>query len=143
VLELSADFLDSRPHGTNPSITFYCQLYLFRGEALRTRENWPAMISESISSGSAQTTTLGESAWKTVTARCFATDEADFAVVHVSAMPNLRVPMPENLFVDNVKLVLRTQPKLPVRVIHTPIANEFRQDTMLNRSVIAEPEISE
>lgn len=143
VLELSADFLDSRPQGTNPSVTFYCQLYLFRGDALRAHENWPAMISESISSGSAQATTLGKSDWKTVTARCFTNEDADFAVVHVSAMPNLRVPMPENLFVDNVRIVLKTQPKLPVRVVHKPIANESRKNKTMNRSVTTEPKASE
>ncbi len=143
VLELSADFLDSRPNGTNPSITFFCQLYLFRGDATKAHENWPAIISESLSSGSAQAITLGESCWKTITARCFAAEDADFAVVHIAAMPNLRVPMPDNLFVDNVQLVLKTQPKLPVRIVENPVRSESNHNKLLPLSLKDKPATQE
>jgi hypothetical protein len=37
-------------------------------------------------------------------------------VVHVAARPNLRVPMPDGLFVDHVRLVTKAQPVLPVQI---------------------------
>jgi hypothetical protein len=74
---------------------------------------------KAIALGSAQVTTLGGSgdAWKHLTAKSLVSAEADFAVVQISARPNLRVPMPPQLFVDDVKLTLKTQPSLPVRVV--------------------------
>lgn len=119
LLELSASFLDARPANTKPSVTFFCQLFLFKGDADRVHQTWPNNISEAIASGSAQVTTLGGngSAWKQLTAKSLVSAEADFAVVQISARPNLRVPMPPQLFVDDVKLTLKTQPTLPVRVV--------------------------
>jgi hypothetical protein len=117
VLELSADFLDDRHVNSNPSVSFFCQVYLFRGDPTAAHQNWPMTIGDSLSSGSAQITTLGGGDWKTATARCFVPDEADYAVVHIAAVPNLRVPMPERLLADNVRLNLKTQPVLPVRVL--------------------------
>jgi hypothetical protein len=43
--------------------------------------------------------------------------DADFAVVQISARPNLRPAKLEGLFADDVKLSLKTQPALPVRTI--------------------------
>jgi hypothetical protein len=74
------------------------------------------VISEAALSGSAETTTLGKSGWRNVTAKCFVPSEVDFAVVHVAARPNLRVPMPNGLFVDDVRLVTKAQPVLPVHM---------------------------
>jgi hypothetical protein len=117
VLELSAEFLDARAANTNPSVTFLCQMFLFHGDPSAMSATWPVTIHEAISSGSAQTTTLGAGGWRRVTARCLAPAEADFAVVQLAARPNLRVPMPSALFADDVKLTLKTQPALPVRVV--------------------------
>jgi hypothetical protein len=115
VLELSAKFLDGRLQNSQPSVTFFCQIYLFRGEPKDIHEHWPEAIRDSISSGSAEVTTLGESGWREITARCLVPDPVRFAVVHLAARPNLRVPMPDGLFVDQVELVAKTQPMLPVR----------------------------
>jgi hypothetical protein len=115
VLELSAKFLDERSQNSQPSVTFFCQIYLFRGEPKDLHEHWPEAIRDSISSGSAEVTTLGESGWREITARCLVPDPIRFAVVHLAARPNLRVPMPDGLFVDQVELVAKTQPMLPVR----------------------------
>jgi hypothetical protein len=115
LLELSAKFLDARAANTKPSITFFCQIYLFRGDLTAMHETWPSRISEAVSSGSAEVTTMGDSGWRLVTARCLSVDEADFAVVHIAARPNLRGPMPANLFADDVKLTLKTHPSLPER----------------------------
>jgi hypothetical protein len=115
VLELSTKFLDERSQNSQPSVTFFCQIYLFRGEPKDLHEHWPEAIRDSISSGSAEVTTLGESGWREITARCLVPDPVRFAVVHLAARPNLRVPMPDGLFVDQVELVAKTQPMLPVR----------------------------
>jgi hypothetical protein len=114
-LELTASFLDERSANSQPSVTFFCQLYLFRGDGRSIHERWPEVISEAASSGSAEVTTLGMSGWRDVTAKCFVPNDVDFAVVHVAARPNLRVPMPDGLFVDHVRLVTKAQPVLPVQ----------------------------
>lgn len=119
LLELSASFLDARPNNTKPSVTFFCQIFLFKGDAANVHQAWPNNIPEAIASGSAEVTTLGGrgEVWKQLTAKSLVSAEADFAVVQISARPNLRVPMPPLLFVDDVKLTLKTQPALPVHVV--------------------------
>ena len=116
-LELSARFLDARAGNTQPSVTFFCQIYLFRGDLTTMHETWPTRISEAVSSGSAEVTTLGDSGWRLVTARCLSVEDADFAVVHIAARPNLRGPMPADLFADDVKLTLKTRPSLPEQIV--------------------------
>jgi len=119
VLELGANVCDARPYNTNPSVTFFCQLYLFQGDSAALHERWPQCIANTLASGSAQVTTLGnESAtWRSITAKCLVSADADFAVVQISARPNLRPAKLEGLFADDVKLSLKTQPALPVRTI--------------------------
>lgn len=119
VLELSADFLDDRPHNTKPSVTFFCQLYLFQGDPAGLHQSWPQSITDTLASGSAQVTTLGADAKGTrhLTAKCLVPAEADFVVIQISARPNLRPAKLENLFADDVKLTLKTQPSLPVRIV--------------------------
>lgn len=119
VLELSADFLDARPPNTKPSVTFFCQLYLFQGDPAALQQSWPQSIPDTLASGSAQATTLGTDAIGTrqLTAKCLVSAEADFAVIQIAARPNLRPAKLENLFADEVKLTLKTQPKLPVRIV--------------------------
>ena len=119
VLELSTDFLDSRPHNTKPSITFFCQLYLFQGDPAALHQGWPQNITDTLASGSAQVTTLGTDAkgTRTLTAKCLIHTEADFAVIQIAARPNLRPAQLDSLFADNVKLTLKTQPTLPIRIV--------------------------
>ena len=120
VLELSASFLDARAADSKPSVTFFCQIFLFRREAESLHQSWPHCIPEAIASGSAQLTTFGGSddGWERITAKSLVPTEADFAVIQISARPNLRVPMPPLLFADAVELTLKTQPNLPVRLVH-------------------------
>lgn len=105
-LELSANFLDTRPQNTKPSVSFFCQIFLLKGDAGSVYQTWPNNITEAIASGSAQVTALGGDggAWRQLTAKSLMSAEADFAVVQISARPNLRVAMPPGLFVDDVKL---------------------------------------
>ena len=119
VLELSAKFLDARPRNTKPSVTFFCQIYLFHGSSEKIHEAWPLNITDAISSGSSQITTLGDDAkgWKDIAARCLVPADADFAVIQIAARPNIRPAKLESLFADDVKLKLKTQPALPVRIV--------------------------
>ncbi len=119
MLELSADFLDVRPQNTKPSVTFFCQLYLFQGNPTALHQSWPQSITDTLASGSAQVTTLGTDAkgTRTLTAKCLVPAEADFAVIQIAARPNLRPAKLEGLFADDVKLTLKTQPSLPVRIV--------------------------
>jgi hypothetical protein len=119
VLELSARFADERPHNTNPSVTFFCQLYLFQGDPTQIYQSWPRSLSDALASGSAQVTTLGTDANgpRSLTAKCLLPAEADFAVIQIAARPNLRPAKLEGLFADDVKLTLKTQPQLPVRIV--------------------------
>lgn len=119
VLELSADFLDARPHNTKPSVTFFCQLYLFQGDSTTLHQSWPQNITDTLSSGSAQVTTLGTDAKgkRTLTAKCLVPTQTDFAVIQIAARPNLRPAKLESLFADDVKLTLKTPPSLPVRIV--------------------------
>ncbi len=119
VLELSADFLDARRPNTNPSVTFLCQLFLFKGDPEALHKTWPRNNADTVSSGSADVTTLGggPAVWKKVTAKCFVPADADFAVVQLAARPNLRPAKLESLFADDIQLTLKTQPRLPIRVV--------------------------
>jgi hypothetical protein len=42
--------------------------------------------------------------------------EADFAVIQLAARPNIRPALLESLYADDVRLTLKTQPALPVRL---------------------------
>jgi len=119
VLELSAEVLDARPFNTRPSVTFFCQLFLFKGDPAKAHEAWPLNNGDALGSGSAQLTTLGDglAAWKTLTARCLLPAQADYAVVQIAARPNIRPTKLESLFADDVRLTVKTQPSLPVKII--------------------------
>lgn len=119
VLELSADFLDARAPNSKPSVSFFCQLYLFSGDPGSLHQTWPQSIPEALASGSAQVTTLGSDAkgTRTLTAKCLIPAQADFAVIQVAARPNLRPAKLDGLSADNVRLTLKTQASLPVRIV--------------------------
>jgi hypothetical protein len=119
VLELSADFRDGRAPNTKPSVSFFGQLYLFSGDPDSLHQTWPQSIPEALASGSAQVTTLGSDAKgvRTLTAKCLIPAQADFAVIQIAARPNLRPAKLDSLSADNVKLTLKTQPSLPVRIV--------------------------
>ncbi len=119
VLELSADFRDGRAPNAKPSTTFFCQLYLFQGDLKALHKLWPQTNAEALASGSAQVTTLGSDAkgTRTLTAKCLIPAQADFAVIQLAARPDLRPAKLDGLSADNVRLTLKTQPSLPVRIV--------------------------
>lgn len=119
VLELSADFRDGRAPGSKPSVSFFGQLYLFTGDPGSLHQTWPQSIPEALATGSAQVTTLGTDAHgtRTLTAKCLIPAQADFALIQIAARPNLRPAQLDQLSADDVKLTLKTQPHLPVRIV--------------------------
>ncbi len=62
---------------------------------------------------------LGESGWLDVRATCFVPIDVDLAVVHLATRPHLRVPMPDGLLDDNVRMVTKVQ---PVHQAHGPVS---------------------
>lgn len=122
VLELSADFYDSRPRA-GASVRFGCHLYLFSGRPEALHPSWPAILREALGSGVAGCVTEGGASedWRRVTARCVLPPNADFAVVQVACgRPRGEMGQTPELgqqLADNVTLTLKTQPKLPVRLL--------------------------
>lgn len=118
VLELSARFLDDRPANTKPSVTFTAQIFLFSGDPADMHAKWPLVAPEAIASGASQLTTLGGDAghWRHGSTRVFMPSEADFAVIQLAARPNIRPAVLDALHADDVRLTLKTQPALPVRL---------------------------
>lgn len=118
VLELSARFLDDRPSNTKPSVTFTAQIFLFVGDPADMHAKWPLAAPEAIASGASLLTTLGGDAgiWRQGSTRVFMPREAEFAVIQLAARPNIRPAVLGALYADDVRLTLKTQPALPVRL---------------------------
>ena len=121
VLELSADFYDARSI-PSPSLRFSCHLYLFSGMPEGLRSAWPSILRESLGFGVGSCVSQGGGGaddWRRVTARCVLPPDADFAVVQIACGKGrggtVEAPGLGQQFADNVTLVLKTQPKLPVR----------------------------
>lgn len=122
-LELSAEFLDARTAASAPVI-FRCHIYLFHGSADSLHAHWPEVAQEALGIGSAYVLGSGGpdgGKWHKITARCVLPPNADFGVLRLSAGRDAfnDGPMPElgMQFADDVKLILKTQPVLPVRLV--------------------------
>ncbi|MEY5027493.1 MAG: hypothetical protein RLZZ244_3021 [Verrucomicrobiota bacterium] len=119
ILELSVEFRDARAERGEP-IQFACFLTLFSGRPQDFAEGWPARQGERLVSASAGWKSEGGSpqVWKTLTTRVMVPPEADFALVHLVANnPRSGRVGPAvfgQQFADEVRLVLKTQPVLPV-----------------------------
>lgn len=120
-LELSAQFLDTRTALADPQ-KFICRLHVFSGTPASLPAEWPLTQKEALASGSGEVNSSGGApgTWQSVSARVLLPPQADFAVVH------LVMHKPENApgttatfgeqFADDVRLTLKTQPALPVRL---------------------------
>jgi hypothetical protein len=116
VLELAADVLDARLFPKVPA-TFLCKVFTFQGDSASLHQVWPAPADTALSLGSALQGSAGglPDAWKTLTTRCLLPPEADFAVIHLGARRDGPLESFDALYADNVRLTLKTQPRLPVR----------------------------
>lgn len=117
-LELSARFLDDRPTNTKTSVTFTAQIFLFSGDPSDMHAKWPFAAPESLASGASLLTTPGGDAgrWRLASTRVFMPSAADFAVIQIAARPNIRPAVLDSLYADDVRLTLKSQPALPVRL---------------------------
>lgn len=121
-LELSADFLDARS-GPRPDIRLAGAILLFAGDPATLRANWPAALDEMIGAGRDHIDTAGKPAgqWHRVTARSLVDESADLALIRLSVVRRDAEPIElGHQFVANLKLVLKTQPQLSVRIAHGP-----------------------
>lgn len=119
MLELSADFRDGRASGTQPSVTFMVQIFLFSGDPAILHQAWPNNLGEALASGAAFVHTMGEAKpeWHRLGAKSLVPPGADFAVIQLAARPNLRPADLDSLYADAVTLTLTTRPDLPVKVV--------------------------
>ncbi|MDZ4401399.1 hypothetical protein [Prosthecobacter sp.] len=123
MLELSVEFLDARTVPGTP-VVFACHIYLFEGSAESLHTAWPPTARDTLGVGANYILSSGGAdagAWRKVTARCVLTPQVDLAVVKLSAGRGDRLdgPVPElgSQFADDVNLILKTQPVLPVRIV--------------------------
>lgn len=120
-LEVAVQFLDSRP-APGAEITFTCRTYVFSGSPASLRDEWPLTRKEALAAGSSQVQSAGGApqAWRSVTVKVLLPAQADFAVVQLVAGKartggNEAIVFGEQ-FADDVRLTLKTQPRLPVRI---------------------------
>ena len=120
-LELSAHFLDARPERSD-EITFTCRLYVFSGSPESLRGEWPLTRKDAMAYGAglAQSSGGAPLKWRDVTTKVLLPAQADFAVVQLVAgkapTGGNKVAEFGEQFADDVRLTLKTQPALPVRV---------------------------
>lgn len=120
-LELSARFLDARD-GAGDAVKFICRLYVFSGSPDSLQAEWPFTQKEALASGSGQVDSPGANpgVWREVSTRVLLPPQAEFAVVHLVAHRPGNPAGTEaafgEQFADDVRLTLKTQPTLPVRL---------------------------
>ncbi len=117
VLELSANFRDSRPV-RGQKILFLCQVFLFAEEPGEIARNWPLNIPQAVGSAATLVNSAGgePNQWLPARTKCILSPAARFAVVQIGA----KRPSPASAlglqYADRVALSLRTQPNLPGRI---------------------------
>lgn len=119
-LELSASFLDARK-AKGSRVLFSVRVYAFAGEPSQLHADWPMAVKESLAFGSGVADAWGGAPqkWKHATAKMMLPSSADFAVVQLVATKWTTKGQTAEFgeqFADDVRLTLKTQPKLPVRV---------------------------
>lgn len=120
-LELSVQFHDARDRTGEP-VKFISSVFVFSGSPEAVYTEWPLTQKEALSSGSASFDSTGGSPrfWHTVTTKVLLPPQADFAVVHLLTHKPKTNKGTEAVFdaqyADDVRLTLKTQPALPVRL---------------------------
>lgn len=121
MLEVSAQFLDGRS-GAGPLLNFCCRIYLFSGSPESTRGQWPWIREKALAFGQGVYQSSGGTpeTWRDVFAKVLLPPQADFAVVQLvtgqTENANGKAAEFGEQFADDVKLTLKTQPVLPVRL---------------------------
>lgn len=122
-LELTVHFLDARKQ-KGETVRFIAKLYVFAGKPNAQLEEWRLTQNEALASGGASATSLGGApqTWRNVTAKVLLPSQAEFALVHLAThKPDNKsasaTTMFPSLFADNVRLTLKIQPPLPVRLV--------------------------
>jgi len=120
-LELSALVRDARVM-PGVRLKFIARLYVFSGSPDALPAEWPLSQKDALSSGSSSFDTLGGApqSWQPLTTKVLLPPQADFAVVHLvlhqtNTPPDTVATFGEQ-FADDVRLTLKTQPALPVRL---------------------------
>ncbi len=120
-LELSARFMDAR-RSTGDKVKFICRLYAFSGTPDALPAEWPLSQKEALAAGSGTFDSFGgaPTTWQTVSTKVLLPPGADFAVIHLVVHKPKNPAGTEALFgdqfADDVRLTLKTQPTLPVRL---------------------------
>lgn len=120
-LELSVQFLDNRESAGEP-VKFISRLYVFAGSTAALPSEWPLSQKDALAMGSSYFESKGGSprSWHKVTTKVLLAPQADFAVVHLVAHKPKTAAGAQALFgeqfSDDVRLTLKTQPALLVRL---------------------------
>jgi hypothetical protein len=118
---LSAQFLDARME-KGEAVNFTCRLHVFAGSPDSLRVEWPLTRLDALAFGAGVVQSHGGAphSWLSVTAKVLLSPQADFAVVQLVASKeptnNNQAAEFGEQFADDVRLTLKTQPALPVRV---------------------------
>lgn len=120
-LELSVHFRDGRLD-QGETVKFFARIYLFAGSPGSLAAEWPITQKEALASASGGFDSGGgtPTVWLPVTTKVLMPSQADFAVVHLVAhKPGTRTGTAAifgEQYADEVRLTLKTQPALPVRI---------------------------
>jgi hypothetical protein len=122
VLELSASFADARRVAGKP-VRFACQLMVYQGRPEELRHRWPNAKEDALANAKGRSKAMNGTSttqWQSLAVRVLLPPTADFAVVRLLVRregPSSTTPAEfGEQFVDDVKLVLNTQPELPVHI---------------------------
>lgn len=119
-LELSARFLDARPL-PGPALRFDCRVHVFSGTPEELLPEWPLTRTGALAYGCGTASSAGgdPEQWCSVAARVLLPREAEFAVIQLVAthLGNRKQAAEFSAqFVDDVRLSVKKQPLLPVRL---------------------------
>lgn len=120
-LEFSASFLDAR-RAKGARLVFSARLYLFSGDSSKLAAEWPLAIKEALAFGTGIAESWGGTPekWRKVVAKSMLPPGATFAVVQLAATkstPRGQAAEFGEQFADDVRLTLKTQPTLPIRIV--------------------------
>jgi len=120
-LELSVRFRDGRPAKGDP-LNFFGRIILFDGDPGAITAEWPFSQEKALAAALVHVPSEGgvPGVWHLAEAKVLMPSKADFAMVHIMVHQPKSVSSAKAVFgqqyADDVRLTLKTQPALPVRV---------------------------